>query len=356
MQKVKFTQSLSTPFYLEVKQKVNAYFASRSNNRKANAHMRSKIILIFLIFFVSYGLLVSNVLSQTQMLFTTILFGLSNVLIAFNVAHDASHDALFKKQKWNKLFSYSFNLIGVNQYIWDIKHNRSHHAFTNIEGLDMDIAQAKIARVVESSQRKWFHRYQHIYLPFIYPTASLFMIFVKDFQMFAVKKYGNSVHNGHPRKEYAILFISKLLYITYTLIIPMIVINLVWWKILVGFLIMHLIMGVFLAIILFPAHVLDDSPFPKPDDSMEIHNSWAIHQVETTTNFAANSRLITWLAGGLNTHIAHHLYPNICHIYYYDLTKIIREVAQKHEISFRDKTMFGALKSHFTYFKRLGRK
>lgn len=355
MKKFKFTQSLNTPFYLELKQKVDAYFAARSNNRKANTHMYTKMILLFLLFFTSYGLLLSNALSQIQMIFMTIIFGLSNVLIAFNVAHDASHGALFKKRIWNKVFAYSFNLIGVNQYIWDIKHNQSHHAFTNIEGLDIDIEQAKIARINESSPRKWFHRYQHIYLPFFYPLASLFMIFVKDFQMFAARKYGNNVILTHPRKERFILFFSKFLYLTYALIIPIIVINLVWWKIVLWFVIMHLIMGVFLSIILFPAHVLDDSPFPKPDDNMEIHNSWAIHQVETTTNFAANSRLITWLAGGLNTHIAHHLYPHICHIHYYNLTKIIREVASKHEIPFRDKTLFGALRSHLAYFKRLGR-
>jgi len=355
MKNFKFTQSMNTPFYQELKQKVDAYFKSRSSNRKANTHMYAKMIFIFTLFLTSYCLLLSNMLNQTQLLLMLVIFGLSNILVAFNIAHDASHGALFRKNKLNKLFSYTFNLIGVNQYIWDIKHNQSHHAFTNIEGLDIDIEQTKIARINESSPRKWFHRYQHIYLPFIYPLASLFMIFIKDFQLFAAKRYGNKVILTHPRKERVILFLSKFLYITYTLIIPMMVINLVWWKILLGFIIMHLIMGVFLSIILFPAHVLDDSPFPQPDDSLEIHNSWAVHQVETTTNFAANSRLITWLSGGLNTHIAHHLYPNICHIYYYDLTKIIREVAQKHDISFRDKTLFGAMKSHLVYFKRLGK-
>jgi linoleoyl-CoA desaturase len=355
MKHFKFTQSINTPFYVDLKQRVDAYFKSKSNNRKANAHMYTKMIFIFALFCSSYGLLVSNVLGPWLMFAALVVFGLSNVLVAFNIAHDASHGALFKKNKWNKLFAYTFNLIGVNQYIWDIKHNQSHHAFTNIEGLDIDIEQTKIARIHESSERKWFHRYQHLYLPFIYPLASLFMIFIKDFQLFAAKRYGNKVILTHPRKERVILFLSKFLYITYTLIIPMIVINLIWWKILIGFIMMHLIMGVFLSIILFPAHVLDDSPFPKPDDSMEIHNSWAVHQVETTTNFAANNRFITWLSGGLNTHIAHHLYPNICHIYYYDLTKIIREVAQKHQISFRDKTMLGALKSHLAYFKQMGK-
>lgn len=356
MQKVKFTQPINTPFYQEVKQKTDAYFAARSNNRKANVHMVLKMIFIFILFIGSYGLLLSNQLPDGQMLITTIFFGLTNVLIAFNISHDASHNALFKKRSWNELFSYSFNFIGVNRYIWDIKHNQSHHAFTNVQGLDIDIEQVKIARVVENSPKKWFHRYQHIYLPFIYPAASLFMIFVKDFQMFAVKQYGNSLIYDHPKREYFILVISKLVYFTYTLLIPLMVIDLPWWKIVMGFVIMHLVMGVFLSIILFPAHVLDDSPFPKPDDNMEIHNSWAVHQVETATNFAANSRLITWLAGGLNTHIVHHLFPHVCHIYYYDLTRIIREVAQKHKVTYRDKTMLGALRSHFAFFRIMGRK
>lgn len=353
--KIKFGQPLQSPFYKDVKDKMEQYFLMKRCSKKANTAMLIKLLIIAGLFLGSYVLLLSNVLSETGLLALAVLFGFSMVLIAFNVSHDASHGALFRSPKLNHLFSYSFNLIGVNRYIWDIKHNLSHHAFTNVPGYDMDIEQIKIARLVPHVKLRWYHRYQHIYVPALYPFTSLYMIFIKDFLMLSTKHYGNNTYHDHPKKEYAILCISKLFYFTYALIIPLMVINLVWWKILLGFLLMHFVLGTFLAIILFPVHALDDSPFPKPDDDGVIDNSWAIHQVETSTNFGVNSRILCWLCGGLNTHIIHHIFPSICHIHYYDLTKIVREIAKKHKVAFRDNTTLGALSSHVNFLRVMGR-
>lgn len=352
---IKYGTPINTPFYKEMKEKIDAYFISKGYSRKANGAMIIKIILIGILFFGSYFALLSNVFSEAVMLLLAILFGLSKVLIAFNISHDASHGALFKSSKLNRFFSYSFNLIGVNKYIWDIKHNTSHHSFTNVPGYDMDIEQIKIARLVNHVELKWYYRYQHIYVPLLYPFTSLFMVFVKDFQMFATKRYGNLQYHDHPKKEYFILIISKLIYFAYALIIPLIFIKLVWWKILIGFFLMHLILGTFLAIILFPVHALDDSPFPEPNENGIINNSWAEHHVETSTNFGANNKLLFWLSGGLNTHIIHHIFPSICHIHYFDLTKIIRETALKHGLKFRDNTVKQAIFSHLHFLKIMGR-
>ncbi|MDI1355432.1 MAG: acyl-CoA desaturase [bacterium] len=353
--KIKFGMPLQSPFYKDIKDRTEEYFVSRSYSRKANSAMILKLLIIATLFFGSYALLLSNLINAAGMFGLALLFGFSMVLIAFNISHDASHGALFRSPKLNTLFSYTFNLIGVNRYIWDIKHNLSHHAFTNVPGHDMDIEQVKIVRLVPAIKLKWFHRYQHIYAPALYPFASLYMIFIKDFQMFATKQYGNSTFHDHPRKEYFILFISKLFYFSYALVIPLIVIKLPWWQILIGFLLMHFVLGTMLAIILFPVHALEDSPFPEPDEEGIINNSWAIHQVETSTNFGANSRLLCWLCGGLNTHIVHHLFPSICHIHYYELTKIIREGARRHNIKFRDNSTAGALVSHLNFLKMMGR-
>jgi linoleoyl-CoA desaturase len=351
---IRFGKPLNSPFYTEVKAKMNDYFKVKGCSQKANGRMLLKIVIIGFLFAGSYFLLLSNLLSERLMLGVALLFGVSQVLIAFNIAHDASHGALFKNQKLNRIFSYCFNLIGVNRYIWDIKHNVSHHSFTNIPGYDMDIEQIKIARLVENAELRWFHRYQHVYVPLLYPFASLYMVFIKDFQMFMTKKYGNNHYEGHSSREYLILFFSKLFYFTYALLLPMIFIKLVWWKILAGFFLMHFVVGTFLAIILFPVHALDDSPFPEPAENGEIDNSWAVHQVETSTNFGVDNQLLFWLSGGLNTHVVHHLFPSICHIHYYDLTKIIREVALKHNVPFRDNSIFKALSSHLALLKMMG--
>ncbi|MBI4930440.1 MAG: acyl-CoA desaturase [Bacteroidetes bacterium] len=351
---IKFGRPLHTPFYKEVKEKTDNYFISKGYGKKANRAMILKMVIIAFLFFGSYAALLSNRFSEQTLLLLALLFGLSQALIAFNISHDASHNALFSNSKLNKLFSYSFNLIGVNRYIWDIKHNVSHHSFTNVPGYDMDIEQIKIARLVNHVKLKWFYRYQHIYVPLLYPVTSLYMIFIKDFQLFATKKFGNNNFYNHPKKEYLILFVSKLVYFTYALVIPLVFINLVCWKILIGFFLMHFVLGVFLAIIFFPVHALDDSPFPEPDNGI-IDNSWAVHQVEVTTNFGVNNKILFWLSGGLNTHIAHHLFSSVCHIHYFDLTQIIRATALKHNIRFRENTIFQALSSHINLLKIMGR-
>lgn len=352
--KLKFGTSNNSPFYTELKKRVDHYFLSNGYSRHANGAMIFKIIFIILILTGSYAALLSNRLTEFQMLLCALLFGLGKGLIAFNIAHDASHGALFKNARLNHIFSYSFNLIGVSNYIWNIKHNLSHHTFTNIPGHDMDIEQTKIARFTVNTPPKWFHRYQHLYLPFFYPFLSIFIIFIKDFMMFGKQKYGNS-EVSHPGKEYWILFISKLFYLTYALIIPLVVIDLPWYKILLGFLLVHMVVGLFLATILIPVHALDDSDFPEPDENGIIDNSWVVHQIESTSNYGANNWLLTWLAGGLNTHIIHHVFPNICHIHYYELTKIIRQTSHEYGIKFRDKTIGDAAISHLRFLKTMGR-
>ena len=355
LKKIKFSEPKNSPFYEKLKLQIDSYFQQKSCSRKANTAMRLKIIFIALLFLGSYSAILSNSFSLGWLMFFVILFGLSMGLLAFSIGHDASHNALFKNPDINYIFSYSFNLVGVNRYIWDIKHNLSHHAFTNIPGYDMDIEQIRIARVVDHIPMRWYYRFQHIYVPFLYPFTSLYMIFVKDFQMMASKHFGNKTDIVHPRKEYVILIASKLFYLIYALVIPLIVIDLPVWQILAGFLILHLFLGIYTAVILFPAHALKGMPFPKPDENGLIHNSWVIHEIQTSTNYSPDSRILNFLSGGLNTHVIHHIFPGICHIHYYNLNKILREVAKEYNITLHEHSLFTALKDHLGHLKIMSR-
>jgi linoleoyl-CoA desaturase len=355
VKKIKFSESKNTPFYEDLKQQVDSYFQQKGCSRKANAAMRLKIFFILSLFLGSYLAILSNYFSLGMLLFFVILLGLSMGLLAFSIGHDASHNALFKNPTVNYIFSYSFNLVGVNRYIWDIKHNLSHHAFTNVPGYDMDIEQIRIARLVDHIPMHWYYRYQHIYVPFLYPFTSLYMVFVKDFQMMATQHFGNKTDIEHPRIEYVILIASKLFYLTYALIIPIMVIDLPAWQILAGFFILHLLLGIFVAVILFPAHALKGMPFPKPDENGLIHNNWVMHELQTSTNYSPDSRILNFLSGGLNTHVIHHVFPGICHIHYYNLTKILREVAASHNIILHEHSLLTAIRDHLGYLKTMAR-
>lgn len=352
--KAKFSVRQDNAFVAQLRLRMDEYFKRQKNYDKANAAMIAKMVIIGLIFFGSYFLILSRWCSEAQLLGLAVVFGFANALVAFNIAHDAAHYALFKSRNLNSIFAYTFNMIGVNRYIWELKHNKSHHSFTNVPAYDTDIEQVKIARIVDHKPLKWFYRYQHIYLPFLWPFTSVFLLFVKDFQMFATKDYGNYYYEKHPRKEYVILFLSKAIYVTYAIVIPYLVLQLVWWKFLIGFAVMHFVLGLFLAIIFFPAHVLDDTSFPKPDEKGHINNSWMMHQVETTSNFGVNSRFLHWISGGLNTHIAHHLYPQVCHIHYYEMSKIIRQTANEHGIKIIEHNLWEAISSHLRLLKHMG--
>ena len=151
------------------------------------------------------------------------------------------------------------------------------------------------------------------------------------------------------------VIINKVWYVGLTLVLPMVMMPVAWWVTLLGFILMHFICGLALTLIFQPAHVVEETTFFEPDESGSVENSWAIHQMRTTTNFANNSRLFTWLVGGLNFQIEHHLFPNICHVHYRKISKIVKLTAQEFNVPYyQHKTFLGAVKSHFTLLYKLG--
>ena len=118
---------------------------------------------------------------------------------------------------------------------------------------------------------------------------------------------------------------------------------------------LHFIAGIILAAVFQPAHVVVETNFPKQDENNSIDNNWAIHQLETTSNFAPKSRFLYWFVGGLNYQVEHHLFPNICHVHYKDLSKIVKQTAQEFGVPYHSEpTFISALGNHIRMLKKLG--
>jgi linoleoyl-CoA desaturase len=84
-------------------------------------------------------------------------------------------------------------------------------------------------------------------------------------------------------------------------------------------------------------------------------NNWAVHQLYTTSDFAPNSKIFSWFIGGLNYQVVHHLFPNISHVHYKNLAKIVEETALKHQLPYHvNKTFPGAVYQHALMLKSLG--
>jgi linoleoyl-CoA desaturase len=182
-------------------------------------------------------------------------------------------------------------------------------------------------------------------------------ITTKDFQqLFRYKKMGlTKTENMNFSKLFMELLVTKVVYYAYVVVIPLIFTDILWWQLILMVLLMHLIAGFTLAAIFQPAHVIPETEFPLPDKDLSIDNNWAIHQLETTSNFAPKSTIMYWLIGGLNYQVEHHLFPNICHVHYKKLSKIVKATAEEFNLPYHSEpTFFSALRSHGKMLRKLG--
>jgi linoleoyl-CoA desaturase len=337
--------------------RVDQYFKESHRSPRGGAKITLKVIIILGLFAGSYALMLSNLFTPAGTLAFAVLFGISQVLIVFTMAHDASHQSLFNSRRLNKVFTYTFNLLGANAYLWNITHNQIHHTYPNVGEYDTDIQQqAPLIRVSPSVPLKYYHRFQPYYAPVLYMFYSLFLVFQKDFQDIGLLPKTDSPLlrlKKPPRKEYVIFFISKILYITYTVVIPWMVLNVTVMQFVIGYLTVHFIMSLLLSLVLIPVHMVDEAPFAMVGPDHIIHDSWMLHVAKNTVDYSRKSKLANWFFGGLNTHLVHHIFPGICHVHYIPMSEIVKQTCKEFGIAYHEVSMAEAVRSHFRLLKRM---
>jgi linoleoyl-CoA desaturase len=345
-------------FFTTLNKRVNDYFKTNKIDRHANGEMILKTIIMFSLYFIPYGLIVGGVVTGTiEMLLLVVVMALGIAGIGLSVMHDANHGAYSGIPWVNKAIGYSLNLVGANAFNWRMQHNVMHHTFTNVHGEDEDISPRGVLRMTPHSEWKKMHKYQHIYAWFLYGLMTIVWVLVKDFvRLIRYNKNGLvKKHNANIAVEWIILIGSKLFYIGYIFVVPVLFTPLLWWQVLIGILLMHYIAGFILAIIFQPAHVIEGTEFPLPDENDTLEHNWAVHQLFTTTNFGQKSKLFSWYVGGLNFQIEHHLFPNICHVHYRRIASIVQNTAKEFELPYKSfRTFRGALLGHVRLLKKLG--
>lgn len=350
--------SVQPEFYATLNQRVNDYFKNGSISRSGNAEMVIKTLCMFALYLVPYTLIISGVVANVWgMLALCVVMGIAVGGIGLSVMHDANHGAYSGKKWVNNLLGLSLNIVGGNAFNWKVQHNVLHHTYTNIHDVDEDISPRGVLRLSPHGQWKTFHRFQHFYAWFFYGLMTLVWVLVKDYVRIAkyqkeglVKKQRASLGT-----ELTVLLVSKAIYVAYIFVIPLLILPLLWWQVLIGFFVMHYIAGFILAVIFQPAHVIDGTAYPLPDVEGKMDNSWAIHQLHTTTNFANKNRILSWYVGGLNFQVEHHLFPHVCHVHYRKIAGIVEATAAEFSLPYKSEpTFFGALRAHTRQLKQLG--
>lgn len=148
----------------------------------------------------------------------------------------------------------------------------------------------------------------------------------------------------------------KGIYFFTALYLPIAIIGLPVGTTILGFLLMHAIAGFILALIFQLAHTVEGTSHPLPNQEGIIENDWAIHQLQTTSNFSRKSKLVSWYVGGLNFQVEHHLFPYISHIHYPRIAEIVKETAEEFGVPYlENRTLADAVNSHFSFLYQLGK-
>jgi linoleoyl-CoA desaturase len=236
--------------------------------------------------------------------------------------------------------------------MWRFLHHRGHHSCVNIHEEDDAISGRGIFRFTPYETLTPWHRFQHIYALFFYALFSLEYVFVRDFECFFSPKHDYLKRAKHPLREYAILFAGKAFYLTYMLVLPVMVLGRSPWLVAGAFLLVHLVVGLSVTLVFQTTHTIDTTYFPA--DRGEFENG-VYHIFATTADYATENPVVGWLAGGLNHHIVHHLCPFVCHTHYAPLTRIVKETAEEFGVPYRQHpTMTRAIRHHLILLKQLG--
>jgi len=354
--KLKFNGS--DRFLRELRKRVDAYFETTGRRKRDSAQMYFKTATILAWFFTAYFLLLFVFTSYWTVIPCAVVLGLAMAAIGFNIQHDGGHRA-YSDHSWiNKIMALTLDLMGGSSYLWDWKHNSIHHTYPNVNGQDDDINIGYLGRLAPEQPRFWFHRLQGIYMWLLYGFLAIKWHLIDDFYQLSIGHIGGHKIPRPKGRDLVVFIAGKVVFFSMAFGIPMLMHR--WWQVLCIYALAAFVSGVVLSVVFQLAHCVGEASFPvavpMPGGGERIENEWAIHQVQTTVDFARGNRVLRWFLGGLNFQIEHHLFHKICHVHYPAISKVVEETCKEFGIKYAEhKTFFSAVNSHFRWLVEMGR-
>ena len=341
-------------FQEALRARVDHYFEESGVRRRDRWNWYFKAASILLLFGASYTLLVFFASAWWQAVPLAVVLALSVTGIGFNIMHDGGHGAVSRHRAVNRAMARTLDVVGGSSYLWRFKHGVFHHHFANIVGHDTDIALGPLARFAPHEPRYFHQRWQHWYIWALYGLMAAKWQFVDDFRTLFRGRIGPHPIPRPRGVELAWLVALKLVFFTLAFVIPLLLHPL--WAVALIYALFAVVLGLALSIVFQLAHCVEEADFPLvADDARVIDNAWAVHQLQTTVNFCRDNRFATWLLGGLNYQIEHHLFPEICHSNYAAIAGLVRETCGEFGIAYREHASFwSGIRSHMRWLKRMG--
>jgi linoleoyl-CoA desaturase len=352
MRNLKYKVSEKEDFFQDLKKDV--FEALVENYREeANIIIGLKSLILLSIFSTCLLTIWFASLSIAIYLIIMTVLGVTCLPLILNIGHEAVHRNFSTNKNLNKYAKGVFFLLGTSAYFWELRHNSSHHAFANVKDVDLDIEQTNIIRLSEHQKLNSHHKYQHLYMPFAFCFYTLLWFFVRDFKDLGKKHFGAKTIKKHPIREVIKLLIAKIWHLLVFLVIPYMTLQNLG-LVIIGFFVFHLTASIVTTFALISTHVGEVQEIVNPDDEGKLPYSWAEHQLMTTADFNPSSWVALHFFAGFNHHVAHHLFPQIPHVYYPKITPLIRKHAKAHGLTYNYyPNLITCAKSHFKRLKHL---
>lgn len=351
--KVRFTTN--TKFEKVLRKRVQKYFDDTGLPKRDCPQMYLKTSVVIAWTVLSYYILLFSGLPLAWLIVAAVSMSMALNAVGFNIMHDAVHSAYSSKPAVNKVMGLFMDLIGGSSYFWYWKHNYLHHSYPNITGHDDDIEVGFFGRFSPHQKRYSLHRFQHIYIWFLYGFLAIKWHLFDDFYTFFTKRINNHKIKAPSLPDTIIFFSGKALFFTFAFVIPSLfypVIYVVLFYALISFL-----QGLQMSVVLQLAHCNESAEFPVQDkESNSLDTSWIVHQLRTTADYARNNLFLRWYIGGLNFQVEHHLFPRICHINYPEISKIVESTCKEFNVPyFAYDTFRSGLRSHYQWIRQMGK-
>lgn len=334
----------------ELRRRVNEAFKDLPS-KKGNAELYIKAGILLTLYALLYATPFFFMVPVWLMIIGAMLGGIVMAGIGMNIMHDANHGSFSSKPWRNKLFGFSMYLVGGDTPNWKMQHNVIHHSYTNVHDHDDDLDSNGILRFSPHQEWKKHHRFQKWYAYVLYSLMTLLWATSKDFtQAYRYHKEGRKGFENIKQKLFLIT-LAKVGYYAVWLVVP-----LLFWDVSSGvtvlaFLVMHLTCGFVLGIVFQPAHVSSLTMF----ETEAVFPNRTEHQIRTSCNYAMKSKFWTWLTGGLNFQIEHHLFPDISHVHYPRIAPIVQKYCKDYGLPYNNLGSFWqAQVNHFEFLEELG--
>jgi len=275
--------------------------------------------------------------------------------------HDASHSSIGNSPLWWKVISRVTMewIAGASIMSWFHQHILGHHIYTNIMDSDPDLPSLKdgdLRFIVKRQTWQPLYKYQHIYMPILYGLLAL-KFRLQDFTWTFMSELNGAIRvNPLSRAEWVNLFVTKGVWFSYRVLVPVYVFGLSWTASLAYFLVTEIATGYWLAINFQVSHISTEAHFPC-DTAFErdLKSEWAVSQVITAVDYSHGDFVATLLSGALNYQTVHHLFPGVSQYYYPEIAPIIKQVCKEYGVPYNLLPSFGAaLWAHVHYLYKMG--